>query len=401
MNFTWWLNRQDSTGRNLFSGGFLGLDNLSAFDRSNLPVSGHLDQSDATAWMYAYCMAMLRIATALAERDPAYRDLQTTFLEHAVRIASAMGSSGLWDEADGFYYDALRLPDGTSIPLKIHSMVGILPVLPATSVPRQATELGAALGKRFARFLAGLGVTQESLRIRGSLLEAPGGDSMILSLLPPVHLERVLREVLSEDAFLSPHGIRALSRRHLEQPFSIQIDGVTASIDYEPGESLTSLFGGNSNWRGPVWFPVNFLLIESLLRWDEALGETFMVEFPTGSGNRLRLGAVAADLARRLVSIWIPDATGARPVAGSYEKFRSDPEWRDLLLFHEYFHGETGAGIGASHQTGWTGLVAHLLCRGGTLDQARARASGADLATDPELVEAASRVTGEGGTRGS
>ena len=384
LNFTWWLNRQDAEGNDLFSGGFLGLDNLSALDRSHLPVAGRLEQSDATAWMFAYCQSMLAMARELALRDPSYGDLVTTFLERAVRIAGALNESGLWDETDGFYYDSLRLPDGTSVALRIHSMVGLLPVLPAVTVPRQATELGAALGKHFARFLASSGVTDESLRIRGSIVDATGGSAMILSLLPPVRLDRVLREVLSEDAFLSPYGLRALSRRHLAEPFRVEIEGYTASIDYEPGESTTDLFGGNSNWRGPVWFPVNYLFIESLQRWDEALGDTFTVEHPTGSGRRLRLRDVAADLSARLVSIWLPDAHGHRPVAGAIAKFRDDPEWRDLLLFHEYFHGETGAGIGASHQTGWTGLVAHLLCRGGPLDR-----SPEDVA-EPETVAAGS-----------
>ncbi len=368
-NFTWWLNREDAEGNDLFSGGFLGLDNLSAFDRSHLPVAGHLEQSDATAWMYAYCVSMLAMATTLSEHDESYQDLVTTYLERAVRIATALNRSGLWDDVDGFFYDLLRLPDGTSVPLKIHSMVGLLPILPAVAVPRIATELGAALGKHFARFLAGMGVTDESVRARGSIIDAPGGGSMILSLLPPKRLERVLTEALSEDGFLSPHGLRALSRRHLAEPFRVVVEGTTASIDYEPGESTNNLFGGNSNWRGPVWFPTNYLFIESLLRWDEALGETFTVEHPTGSGVRMRLRDVAADLSARLVSIWLPDADGHRPVAGAIAKFRDDPEWRDLLLFHEYFHGDTGAGIGASHQTGWTGLVAHLLVRGGPLDR--------------------------------
>ena len=368
MNFTWWLNREDASGRNLFSGGFLGLDNLSAFDRSHLPGSWRLEQSDATAWMYAYCMAMLRMAVELSKRDPAYRDLVTTFLEHAVRITWAMNESGLWDEDDGFYYDRLRLPNGSSVALRIHSMVGLLPILPAVPVPAEAAELGKALGKRFARFLDSIGVTQEQLRVRGSLLEAASGGSMIFSLLPPVHLERVLKEALSEDAFLSPYGLRALSRRHRDQPVTIEVEGVTGSIDYEPGESTTGLFGGNSNWRGPVWFPVNYLFIESLLRWDEALAEDFTVEFPTGSGTRRRLRDVARELASRLAAIWLPAADGRRPVYASIDKFQSDPEWRDLLLFYEYFHGDTGAGLGASHQTGWTGLIAHLLCRGGPLD---------------------------------
>jgi len=312
---------------------------------------------------------MLAMARELARRDPAYADLVTAFLERAVRIAGALNKSGLWDETDGFYYDSLRLPDGTAVALRIHSMVGLLPMLPAVVVPRQAAALGAALGKHFARFLASSGVTDEALRIRGSMVEAPGGSAMILSLLPPVRLKRVLREALSEEAFLSPHGLRALSRRHLAEPFKVDIEGYTASIDYEPGESTTNLFGGNSNWRGPVWFPVNYLFMESLLRWDDALGDDFTVEYPTGSGHRMRLRGVAADLAERLVSIWVPDAEGHRPFAGAQAKFRDDPEWRDLLQFNEYFHGDTGAGIGASHQTGWTGIVAHLLCRGGPLDR--------------------------------
>jgi hypothetical protein len=368
MNFTWWLNRQDASGNNLFSGGFLGLDNLSAFDRSHLPVSGQLEQSDATAWMFAYCMAMLRMAIELSKRDDAYRDMVITFLEHGVRIEAAMNQSGLWNDEDGFYYDALRLPDGSSVALPIHSMVGLLPILPAVALPRVAAELGMALGKHFAQFLASAGVTDDSLRQRGSLIEAADGVSMVMSLLPPIHLERVLREALSEDAFLSPHGLRALSLRHRDEPFTIEIEGFTGSIDYEPGESTTALYGGNSNWRGPVWFPVNYLFIESMLRWDEALGADFTVEFPTGSGHRLRLRDVARELASRLVAIWLPDGDGRRPVYGSIERFRSDPDWRDLLLFYEYFHGDTGLGLGASHQTGWTGLVAHLLCRGGPLD---------------------------------
>jgi hypothetical protein len=339
--------------------------------------------------MYSYCMSMLAMATALAGRDPAYRDLITTFLERAVRIASALNKSGLWDETEGFYYDLLRLPDGSAVPLRIHSMVGLLPILPVVVLPRRATELGAALGKHFARFLASMGITDASLRTTGSIVEAPGGQEMILSLLPPIHLERILGEVLSEDGFLSAHGLRALSRRHLDAPFRVTIEGYEASIDYEPGESKTGLFGGNSNWRGPVWFPMNYLFIESLLRWDDALGDAFTVEYPTGSGRRVRLRDVAADVAGRLVSIWLPDGEGHRPVAGTAAKLRDDPEWRDLLLFHEYFHGETGQGIGASHQTGWTGLVAHLLCRGGTLDRARSGKQFAGAAITSAIPEEA------------
>jgi hypothetical protein len=368
MNFTWWLNRQDAAGRNLFSGGFLGLDNLSAFDRSHMPVAGTLEQSDATAWMFTYCMAMLRIVVTLAERDDAYRPLLVTFIDHAVRIAAAMSRSGLWDEQAGFYYDAIRLPDGTSVPLPIHSMVGLLPILPAVGLSRDEADRAMETNKHFARFLKNVGVTEAALRLRSSLLDRGGEEVLILSLLPPAYLERVLGEVFSEDAFLSPYGLRGLSRRHRDHPVTVSIEGVTGTIDYEPGESTTGLFGGNSNWRGPVWLPLNYLFIESLVRWDECLGPAFAVEFPTGSGQPLRLRDVASALAGRVAAIWLPDATGRRPFAGGIERFRSDPEWRDLLLFHEYFHGETGAGLGASHQTGWTGLVAHLLCRGGVID---------------------------------
>ena len=371
-NFTWWLNREDAEGNDLFLGGFLGLDNLSAFDRSHLPVAGHLEQSDATAWMYAYCVSMLAMATTLLGARQVLQDLVTTYLEHAVRIAAALNKSGLWDDVDGFFYDLLRLPDGApfrSRSTRWSACCRSCPWLPCPGSPPSSARHWAD----FARFLAGMGVTDESVRARGSIIDAPAGRSMILSLLPPRRLERVLTEALSEDGFLSPHGLRALSRRHLAAPFQVVVEGTTASIDYEPGESTNNLFGGNSNWRGPVWFPTNYLFIESLLRWDEALGETFTVEHPTGSGVRMRLRDVAADLSARLVSIWLPDADGHRPVAGAIAKFRDDPEWRDLLLFHEYFHGDTGAGIGASHQTGWTGLVAHLLVRGGPLDREGSR----------------------------
>ncbi len=368
INFTWWLNREDAAGNDLFSGGFLGLDNIGAFDRSHLPVGGRLDQSDATAWMSFYCISMLRIATTLAARDRTYEDLTTTFLEHAVRIAVAMNGSGLWDDEDGFFYDALRLPDGSSVPIKIHSMVGLIPILPAAIVPESSITRSMELGKHFARFMRDLGLSDEGLRRGGWVMGKPGMSQMLFSVLAPSRLERLLGEMLSEDAFLSPYGLRSMSRRHLAAPFRLELAGATSSVDYEPGESTSGLFGGNSNWRGPVWFPLNYLVIESLHHWDDWFGEDFTVEHPAGSGRRLRLIDVAHDLARRLVAIWLPDADGRRPVDGPYQRSWTDPEWRDLLSFHEYFHGDTGAGIGASHQTGWTGLVAHLLCRGGTLD---------------------------------
>jgi hypothetical protein len=376
LNFTWWLNREDNEGNDLYSGGFLGLDNIGAFDRSHLPAGAELEQSDATAWMFNYCLNMLRIATALAETDPAYEDFETSFLEHAVRISTAMNRSGLWDEADGFFYDALKLGDGSAIPIKIHSMVGLLPLLPTAVIPPHVLVREEALGKRFASFLESLHLSPERLREGGYVAGRPGHESRQISVVPPARLGQLLAEMLSEDEFLSPHGLRALSKRHRDAPFRMELDGLTAQVDYEPGESTSGMFGGNSNWRGPVWMPTNYLAIVSLRNWDSFMGEDFTVEYPTGSGKVVRLRDVARDIADRLVSIWRRGDDGRRPVYGTYEKFRTDPEWRDLLLFHEYFHGDTGAGIGASHQTGWTGLVAHLICEGGVLDRTRSEATG-------------------------
>ena len=395
MNFTWWMNREDKEGNDLFSGGFLGLDNIGAFDRSHLPAGTDLEQSDATAWMFAYCLAMLRIAAALSETDPAYEDFQTTFLEHAVRIGAAMNRSGLWDDEDSFYYDALRLADGSSVAIKVHSMVGLIPLLPVSVIPARIIRRGQSLGKRFASFLEALHLSGDRLREGGYMTGRAGQESAQISVVPPSGLERMLREMLSEDGFLSPHGLRALSLRHRTEPFRLDLGGFVAQVDYEPGESTSGLFGGNSNWRGPVWFPLNYLTIQSLRNWDSWMGDDFTVEYPTGSGQKVRLNEVSKDLARRLVSIWLPDAAGRRPVYGSIAKFQTDPEWRDLLQFHEYFHGDTGAGLGASHQTGWTGLVAHLLCRGGVLDSI-----GAGMVVDLERVrelEPATPTDGRGG----
>jgi hypothetical protein len=368
LNFTWWLNREDAQGKDLYSGGFLGLDNIGAFDRSHLPAGTELEQSDATAWMFLYCLSMLRLAAILAADDPAYEDLMTTFLEHAARISAAMNRSGLWDESDGFYYDALRLADGSTVPIKVHSMVGLIPLMPSALLPAAMVEHERAFGKRFAHFLENLGVSDERLREGGFLSGKEGREAFQLSVVPPARLEQLLREMLDEDAFLSPYGLRALSKRHRDEPFRLDLGGLTAQVDYEPGESTSGMFGGNSNWRGPVWFPLNLLAVLSFRNWDRWLGPDFTVEYPTGSGHRIRLRDVADDIAHRLVAIWLPDKDGRRPVYGGMAKFQTDPEWRDLLLFHEYFHGDTGLGIGASHQTGWTGAVAHLLCRGGFLD---------------------------------
>jgi hypothetical protein len=255
------------------------------------------------------------------------------------------------------------------VPIKVHSMVGLIPLLPAASVPERMVRRGEALGKRFASFMEGLHISGDRLRQGGYVTGRPGHESLQLSVVPPARLARLLGEMLSEDGFLSPHGLRALSKRHRDQPFHLELGGLTASVDYEPGESTSGLFGGNSNWRGPVWMPTNYMTIVSLTHWDAFMGDDFRVEYPTGSGTEVRLRDVAEDIARRLVSIWLPDEAGRRPVFGAYEKFQTDPDWHDLLWFHEYFHGDTGAGIGASHQTGWTGLVAHLLCRDGIIDQ--------------------------------
>jgi hypothetical protein len=390
LNFTWWVNRKDAEGNNIFEGGFLGLDNIGAFDRSHLPAGAELEQSDATAWMFQYCLNMLRIATVLSEEDPTYEDFQTAFMEHAVRIGAAMNRSGLWDPDDGFFYDALKLGDGSAIPIKVHSMVGLIPLLPVASIPEKMVRRGQSLGKRFASFMESMQLTGEGLREGGYITGRPGHQNFQLSVVPPVQLGQLLGEMLSEDAFLSPHGLRALSRRHLEQPFKLELGGLTASVDYEPGESTSGLFGGNSNWRGPVWMPTNYLVIVSLWNWDSFMGDDFRVEFPTGSGNEVRLRDVAEDIARRLVSIWLDDENGRRPVFGKYEKFQTDPDWHDLLWFHEYFHGDSGAGIGASHQTGWTGIVAHLLCRGGLIDTIESGRSTARMGLEPTQAVAES-----------
>ena len=285
LNFTWWLNRQDKEGNDLFSGGFLGLDNIGAFDRSHLPAGTELEQSDATAWMFMYCLNMLRIATVLSENDPAYEDFQTTFMEHAVRIAAAMNRSGLWDEEDGFFYDALKLADGSAVPIKVHSMVGLIPLLPVASIPEGMVRRGQSLGKRFASFMESEHLSGERLREGGFITGRAGHQNLQLSVVPPVRLGKLLGEMLSEEGFLSPHGLRALSKRHRDHPFKLELGGLTAQVDYEPGESTSGLFGGNSNWRGPVWMPTNYMTIVSLWNWDSFLGDDFRVEYPTGSGT--------------------------------------------------------------------------------------------------------------------
>ncbi len=384
--FAWWLNRHDTDGNDLFSGGFLGLDNISAFDRSQLPVAGVLEQSDASAWMAFFAMSMGRLAATLAERDPAYLDMVTTFVEHTVRIAVAMNLSGLWDDEDGFYYDALSLPDGSRVPIRLQSMVGVIPVLPCAFVRGSWIERIRAFGKHFAHFLSEEGLTPETLRRGGSLVGRPGRERMLFSVVGPSRLAKILETVFDESAFLSPYGLRSLSARYRRDPFRIEVAGVAATVAYEPAESRSAMYGGNSNWRGPVWFPLNYLVIESLRHWDDWYGGDFTVEYPTGSGRRLTLLEVARDLARRLVAIWLPGPDGRRPVWGGVRRFQLDADWRDSLLYFEYFEGDDGAGLGASHQTGWTALVAHLLVKGGTLDPDVRRS---DELADPDRASSA------------
>jgi len=358
VNFTWWVNRKDSQGRNVFEGGFLGLDNISAIDRSNLPGMDTLEQSDATGWMAFYCLTMLTIAAVLATRDDAYDDLVLKFLEHFALIADALERAGLWDEQDGFYYDVLQAGDGTRTPLKVSSIVGLIPLLPTVVLDSGQISLATSLRKAFAR------LEQRHERDEHSATQlVRGGDGrrLLLSAVGFDRMRRLLAHAFAEDEFLSPFGLRSVSARLREAPYRVEIAGMAASVDYEPAESTTGLFGGNSNWRGPVWMPLNYLFVDALARLGEQVGEGIVVEYPTGSGQQLTLNEIAADLRRRLISIWLPGEDGRRPVYGDVEKLQSDPRWRENLLFFEYFHGDNGAGLGAMHQTGWSALVADLI----------------------------------------
>ena len=368
LNFTWWVNRKDAEGNNVFQGGFLGLDNIGVFDRSTaLPTGGHLEQSDGTSWMAMYCLNMLAIAMELASNNPAYEDLASKFWEHFLYIAFAMNTinedgGGLWDEEDGFFYDVLHLPDGTRHPLKIRSMVGLIPLFAVETLDDEALDRLPAFKRRLEWFIEHRpDLTQHvaSMKTRGSV------NRRLLAVVWPHRLRRVLKVLLDETEFLSPYGIRSLSRRHLEQPYTLAVNGSVHRVGYEPAESTTGLFGGNSNWRGPVWFPVNFLLIEALQKFHHYVGDDFRVECPTGSGSFYTLDQIAAILSQRLAAIFLRDASGRRAVLGDNALFQSDPNWRDHVPFYEYFNGDTGEGVGASHQTGWTALVAKLLLQSG------------------------------------
>jgi hypothetical protein len=359
INFTWWVNRKDLEGKHLFSGGFLGLDNIGVFDRSRpLPTGGHLEQADGTAWMAFFCVTMMSMALELARQDHAYEDVASKFFEHFVAISDAMntfGGTGLWNDEDGFYYDQLSV-DGARRALKVRSLVGVIPLFACDVLTDALVQSLPGFKSRLEWFLENRPL-QARLIVHADPASAGADGRHLLAIPSRERLTRVLRYVLDENEFLSPYGIRSLSRVHAEHPFDLDAGGTRYRVDYEPGDSQSELFGGNSNWRGPIWFPLNHLLIEALERYDYFYGDSLKVECPTGSGQYLTLGQVSREIQRRLVSIFLPDARGRRPVHGDDPRYATDPAWRDLILFYEFFHGDNGHGLGASHQTGWTALV--------------------------------------------
>ncbi len=366
MNFTWWVNRKDSEGANVFEGGFLGLDNIGIFDRSaDLPAGWLLEQSDGSSWMAMYCLTMLKIALQLSAVNNVYEDIASKFFEHFLYISHAINhhAGGLWDQEDGFYYDRLRMPNDNRILIRLRSLVGLIPLIATDTLEASVIEKHPGFRKRMQWFIEHRPDLTEGL---ASMTEAGQNQRRLLSVANRSRLERILARVFDENEFLSPYGIRSISRFHKDHPYSIQLDGHEFRVDYEPGESTSGLFGGNSNWRGPVWFPLNFLLIEALQRLGHYFGDNFLIEFPTGSGHQVSLTEAARQLSRRLSALFLPDANGRRPVYGDNNLFQSDPQFRDYVLFYEFFHGDTGRGLGASHQTGWTGLVAKLLAQSGS-----------------------------------
>ena len=379
LNFTWWVNRKDRFGKNVFEGGFLGLDNIGVFDRSApLPTGGHLEQADGTAWMALFSQNMVELAVELAAHDPTYEDMVSKFVEHFYFIALGMnreGPDGMWDEEDGFYYDVLRLPDGRSTRLKVRSMVGLLPLAATTVVEKWQRE-------RVPRVTAAIQERQRRMPELAKTMHATGAGHFgvaergLLALVNQDRLRRILSKMLDENEFLGPHGIRALSKFHERHPYTFNVHGHEHRVDYLPAESNNGMFGGNSNWRGPVWMPVNVILIRALLNYFTYYGDSFKVECPTGSGRMMNLFEVAKDIADRLAGIFLKDKSGRRPVYGGTKTFQEDPHWRDYILFYEYFHGDNGAGLGASHQTGWTGAVASLIQLFGMLDAEKLLAAG-------------------------
>jgi hypothetical protein len=365
INFTWWVNREDADGSNLFEGGFLGLDNIGPLDRSHLPVGGVLEQADATGWMAAYALVMTTIAAILhrSGRRPAL-DLVHKFLEHFAEIRDAMERQGMWDETDGLFYDRIVTPGGGVVPVRVHSMVGIIPVLAVAVIDEQLLDRAVAPGKQFAKFLDRQGLRDpEKLAEAGVLRGEPGRRRLLTGAVGVERVMRLFRRLFDPEEFLSPYGLRALSAFHRDHPYTLEVEGVRATVDYEPAESTTDLFGGNSNWRGPLWFPLNFLAASALQRYHRFFGDDLTVEYPTGSGRRLTLAAAADDLWGRLVSIFLVGPDGRRPCFGWVDRLQRDPNWKDNLVFNEYFHADNAAGLGASHQTGWTGIVADVIRR--------------------------------------
>ncbi|MGY2492386.1 MGH1-like glycoside hydrolase domain-containing protein [Cupriavidus sp. CP313] len=383
VNFTWWVNRKDRAGANVFEGGFLGLDNIGVFDRSSpLPTGGYLDQADGTAWMVFFSEQMLRIAVELALQEPLYEEFVEKFFQHTVLIAGALDRVGeqndeMWDEEDGFFYDVLRFPDGGATRLKVRSIVGLLPLAAVAVFEEDILAKMPKFRERAGLFLR----RHPELAANMHLPQQPGvANRRMLAIVGEQKLRRILARMLDEGEFFGPHGIRALSRFHLEHPYVFHHAGQEHRVAYVPGDSDTGMFGGNSNWRGPVWMPINFLLYTALIRLYAYFGEDFRVECPTGSGQMMTLLEVAKELGERLSRIFLRDGDGRRPVYGAASKFRDDPHWRDLVLFHEYFHGDTGAGIGASHQTGWTGCVARIIQANSVLSKDMLLMPGAEVA---------------------
>jgi len=361
LNFTWWVNRQDSEGNNIFQGGFLGLDNIGAFDRSKaLPGGGHIEQADGTSWMAMYSLGLMDMALEIAREDGSYEDVASKFYEHFVHIAESLnqfGEQGLWDETDGFYYDALHMPDGSKIPLKVRSLVGLTSLLAVSVVRSDVLTTMQGFMKRMVWFRN----NRKDLGRYMAMEELKEGQDILLSLVPKERVVRILQRMLDENEFLSPGGIRSISRYHYDNPYILRLDGMEYRVDYEPAEAKTPLFGGNSNWRGPVWIPINYLFIEALRKYHRFYGDSLKVEYPTGSGNIMNLREVAVKLSQRLTAIFSKDDNGSRPIHGEDRMYRQDPHFKDLINFYEYYHGDTCKGLGASHQTGWTALVAEMI----------------------------------------
>ena len=365
VNFTWWVNLEDAKGNNLFEGGFMGLDNIGPIDRSHLPVGVVLEQSDATGWMAFYAIAMAGIAGVLQRsgRRPT-TGLIIKFLEHFAAITQAIDDQGLWDDADGLYYDRLLTPDGTAMPVRYRSMVSIIPMLTAAVVDEAWLTQAMTVGKQFAGYLGRRGLADPGkVSEQGMLRGAPGDRQLLLSVVGTDRLEKLFAKLFDKNEFLSPYGLRALSAYHRDHPYQLDVEGYSATVDYEPAESTTDMFGGNSNWRGPLWFPLNYLVITSLERYYQFFGDELTIEYPAGSGHKVPLDIISADLQDRLISLFTVGPDGRRPCFGWVDKLQHDPAWKDNLLFNEYFHGDNGAGLGATHQTGWTGLIADVIRR--------------------------------------